>query len=103
RRRGLGRCHGASPHVTISGTGCLIHATLYQSDTPGIDGAAAGSRNGVPQPRRDDLGGRELEAGRDHTDHRNAEESARESEAEGIDAEFFQTLYDQSKNIAAFS
>jgi hypothetical protein len=33
-----------------------ITASLYQSDAVGIGCAAAGSRKGVPQSRRDDLG-----------------------------------------------
>jgi len=78
----------------IQGFLCLaeIIASLYQSDTVGIGCAAAGSRNAMPQSRRDDLGRLKLQAGRDDAHHRNGKVLACQIDAVGLDAPFFQTL-----------
>ena len=64
-------------------------ASLYQSNAPGIGCAAAGSRNGIPQSRRDDVGRFKLEAGCDHAHHRNRKALACQIDAVGFDAQSF--------------
>jgi hypothetical protein len=74
----------------IQGFPCLpeIIDSLYQSYAVGIGCAAAGSRNGMPQSRRDDLRRLELQAGRDDAHHRNGKVLTGQTDAAGLDTRF---------------
>jgi len=89
----------------IQGFPCLaeITASLHQSDAVGIGCAAAGSRNGMPQTRGDDLGQFKLQARRDDANRRNGKVLACQIDAAGLDAQFLQTLNVQLKHDARFS
>jgi hypothetical protein len=78
----------------IQGFPCLaeIATSLYQSDTAGIGCAAAGSCNGMPQSRRDDLGQLKSQTGRHDAHHRNGKAVACQIDAVGLDTRFLQTL-----------
>jgi hypothetical protein len=89
----------------IQGFPCLaeITASLYQSDAVGIGCATAGSRKGMPQSRRDDLGQFKLQAGRDDAHHRNGKVLACQIDVAGLVAQFLQTLNVQLKYDTRFS
>jgi hypothetical protein len=82
----------------IQGFPCLAETavTLYQSDTVGIGCATAGSCNGMPQSRRNDLGRLKLQAGCDSARNRNGKVLACQIDATGLDARFPQTLSEQA-------
>jgi hypothetical protein len=83
----------------IQGFPCLaeITASLYQSDTVGIGCAATGSRNGMPQSRRDHLGRLKPQAGHNDAHHRNGKVLACQIDAVGLGAQFLQTSSVQLK------
>jgi hypothetical protein len=72
-----------------------VLASLHQSDATGIGCAASSLGNDIRQPRRDNPGRLQLEAGRDQARHGNREMRPGQIKTKGLDPELLQTPHDQ--------